>query len=108
METTMRKSLIRLGSLFTFLFIVAVVYAQDSSAGQAAIQSVTDSVKSYVPTVQKLVYSVAGVIGLAGGIRVYNKMNQGDQDVQKSIVMLVGSCIFIIAFAAAIPLFFGV
>jgi hypothetical protein len=35
-------------------------------------------------------------------------MNNEEQDVKKSIMMLVGACIFLIAAAQALPLFFGI
>ena len=38
----------------------------------------------------------------------YMKMNNGDQDVSKSIMMLVGACLFLVAAAVALPKFFGV
>ena len=41
-------------------------------------------------------------------ISVYIKMNNEEQDVKKSIMMLVGACIFLIAAAQALPLFFGI
>ena len=36
------------------------------------------------------------------------KMNNEEQDVKKSIMMIVGACIFLVAAAQALPLFFGV
>ena len=40
--------------------------------------------------------------------RNYIKMNNEEQDVKKSIMMIVGACIFLVAAAQALPLFFGV
>ncbi len=35
-------------------------------------------------------------------------MNNDEQDVKKKIMMVVGACIFLIAAAQALPLFFGI
>ena len=55
----------------------------------------------------KLIYVIAGIVAVLGAISVYIKMNNEEQDVKKSIMMIVGACIFLIAAAQALPLFFG-
>ena len=42
-----------------------------------------------------------------GAISVYIAMNNEEQDVKKKIMMVVGACIFLIAAAQALPMFFG-
>lgn len=90
----------------------AVAFAQDSagdySAGTTALGTVTEEIAKYVPYVTKLCYAIAGVVALVGAISVYIKMNNEEQDVKKSIMMIVGACIFLVAAAQALPLFFGV
>lgn len=102
----------RFGMMLTLLFMVTVVFAQNSagnySAGTTALGTVTTEIAKYVPVVVKLCYAVAGVVAVVGAISVYIKMNNEEQDVKKSIMMLVGACIFLIAAAQALPLFFGV
>lgn len=83
------------------------VEAQSMESGVKAISTASDSIKKYIPVVTKLIYVIAGVIGVVGIISVYIKMNNEDQDVKKSIMMIVGACIFLIAAAQALPLFFG-
>ena len=39
---------------------------------------------------------------------LYTSMNNEEQDVKKKIMMVVGACIFLIAAAKALPLFFGI
>ena len=48
-----------------------------------------------------------GMLSMIGAISVYVKMNNEEQDVKKSIMMIVGACIFLIAAAQCLPLFFG-
>ena len=65
-------------------FCVAGVYAQDTSAGTAALTQVTTDIQKYIPIVQKLVYAIAGVVAVIGAVSVYIKMNNEEQDVKKS------------------------
>ena len=77
-------------------------------AGTTALTTVTEEIAKYVPIVVKLCYAIAGVVAIVGAISVYIKMNNEEQDVKKSIMMIVGACIFLVAAAQALPLFFGV
>ena len=102
----------RFATLCMLLMCVGVVMAQnaagDYSAGVTALGTVTSEIAKYVPVAVKLCYAIAGVVAVVGAISVYIKMNNEEQDVKKSIMMLVGACIFLIAAAQALPLFFGV
>ena len=89
-------------------FAMAQNAAGDYSAGTTALGTVTEEIAKYVPVAVKLCYAVAGVVAVVGAISVYIKMNNEEQDVKKSIMMLVGACIFLIAAAQALPLFFGI
>ncbi len=80
----------------------------DYSQGISAMQTVTVEITKYVPIVVQLCYAIAGVVGVVGAISVYIAMNNDEQDVKKKIMMVVGACIFLIAAAQALPLFFGI
>lgn len=82
--------------------------AGDYSAGTTALGTVTTEIAKYIPYVVKLCYAIAGIVAVVGAISVYIKMNNEEQDVKKSIMMIVGACIFLVAAAQALPLFFGV
>ncbi len=94
------------------LFGKGVTYAQnaagDYTAGTKALGTVTQQIALYVPVVVKLCYAIAGVVAVVGAISVYIAMNNEEQDVKKKIMMIVGACIFLIAAAQALPLFFGI
>ena len=102
----------RFGMVLAMLCMVSVTFAQNSagdySAGTTALGTVTTEIAKYVPVAVKLCYAIAGVVAVVGAISVYIKMNNEEQDVKKSIMMLVGACIFLIAAAQALPLFFGI
>ena len=68
----------------------------------------SEEIAKYVPIVVKLCYAIAGVVAVVGAISVYIAMNNEEQDVKKKIMMTVGACIFLIAAANALPLFFGI
>ena len=82
--------------------------AGDYTAGTTALTTVTEEIAKYVPIVVKLCYAIAGVVAVVGAISVYIAMNNEEQDVKKKIMMIVGACIFLVAAAQALPLFFGV
>ncbi len=99
--------------MFCMMMIVGSVamFAQNAAgnyeAGTTALTTVSEEIAKYVPIVVKLCYAIAGVVAIVGAISVYIKMNNEEQDVKKSIMMIVGACIFLVAAAQALPLFFG-
>ena len=92
------------GSTFAF----AQSAAGDYTAGTQALTTVTEEIAKYVPIVVKLCYAIAGVVAVVGAISVYIAMNNEEQDVKKKIMMIVGACIFLVAAAQALPMFFGI
>ena len=105
------KSLVknpRVAMVAALLLVFTIsTFAQNTEAGIKAITTSTDSLKKYVPVVTNLCYALAGIVAIIGAISVYIKMNNEEQDVKKSIMMIVGACIFLIAAAQSLPLFFG-
>ena len=77
-------------------------------AGTSALEEVASELVKYVPYVVNLCYALAGIVAIVGAISVYIAMNNEEQDVKKKIMMTVGVCIFLIAAANALPLFFGI
>ena len=77
-------------------------------AGISALEEVASELVKYVPYVVNLCYALAGIVAIVGAISVYIAMNNEEQDVKKKIMMTVGACIFLIAAANALPLFFGI
>jgi len=85
----------------------AVTFAQNAAGDYTAGTNATEEIAKYVPYVVKLCYAIAGVVAVVGAISVYIAMNNEEQDVKKKIMMVVGACIFLVAAAQALPLFFG-
>lgn len=92
--------------------IVAVVVCvtaafADASSGRSAITSAATDIKQYVSTVRTLMYAIAGVVAVVGSGTIFFKMNNGEQDVKKTIMLVIGSCIALISLATALPAFFS-
>ena len=77
-----------------------------SKGGAAGFTKATQEVSSYQTPVSNLMKAIAAVIVLVGAFNVYFKMQNGDQDVKKTIMLTIGGCIAFIALSEALPLFF--
>jgi hypothetical protein len=73
------------------------------------LSEVTTQIANNIPYVVKLVYAIAGVVAVVGAnFRLYQNEIMRREDFKKSIMMIVGACLFLVAAAQALPLFFGV
>lgn len=85
---------------------ISVGEAMAGSKGAAGFTKATQEVSSYQTPVSNLMKAIAAVIVLVGAFNVYFKMQNGDQDVKKTIMLTIGGCIAFIALSEALPLFF--
>ena len=97
-----RKGVLALGAL-----TLAVGDAMAASKGAAGFTKANQEVTSYQAPVSNLMKAIASVIVLVGAFNVYFKMQNGDQDVKKTIMLTIGGCIAFIALSEALPLFFS-
>ena len=91
------------------MFVVAVFTCANlwaSSTGAGGFTKATTEISSYQTPVANLMKAIAAVIVLVGAFNVYFKMQNGDQDVKKTIMMTIGGCVAFIAMSEALPLFF--
>lgn len=77
-----------------------------SSKGAGGFSKATSEISSYQTPVSNLMKAIAAVIVLVGAFNVYFKMQNGDQDVKKTIMLTIGGCVAFIAMSEALPLFF--
>lgn len=96
-----RKMLLLAGVL---LLSVSGVSAQGN--GAAGITEATQMVTSYFDPATKLIYAIGAVVGLIGGVKVYNKFSSGDPDTSKTAASWFGACIFLIVAATILRSFF--
>lgn len=82
--------------------------AQVYGNGAAGIEQAENMVKSYFEPATKLIYAIGAIVGLIGGIKVYNKFSAGDPDTARIASAWFGSCIFLIVAATVLKSFFGI
>jgi hypothetical protein len=80
------------------------VFAQNGNEG---IDQATEMVKSYFDSGANLMYAIGALLGLIGGVKVYQKWNHGDHDTGKVAAAWFGSCVFLVVVATVIKSFFG-
>ena len=81
--------------------------AVNAQNGNEGIDQATDMVKSYFDSGANLMYAIGALLGLIGGVKVYQKWNHGDHDTGKVAAAWFGSCIFLVVVATVIKSFFG-
>lgn len=99
-----KRKILRATSTGLFLIIVSTTYSQDGTTG---INQATPMVKSYFDAGANLMYAIGALLGLIGGVKVYQKWNHGDHDTGKVAAAWFGSCIFLVIVATVIKSFFG-
>lgn len=77
------------------------------SWGADALATMHDFVVTMMLYVLYICYAVASVFVIVSALQIYIKMNTGEDGVVKSIVSLVGACLFIIGASIVFPAFFG-
>ena len=90
----------------TILLLLAVTFPM-LAQGADAINAAARTIKDYIPAITTLIYAIGGVVGLIGGIRVYIKWNNGDQDVNKELMMWGAALVFLLIVPTVIKSFFG-
>ena len=88
----------------TLIMTGATAFAQGN--GMAGINEATKMVTSYFDPATKLIYAIGAVVGLIGGVKVYNKFSSGDPDTSKTAASWFGACIFLIVAATILRSFF--
>lgn len=92
--------------LFLSAILIATPYLYAQGNGIAGITEATDMVSSYFDPLTKLILAIGAVVGLIGGIKVYNKFSAGDPDTAKVASSWFGTCIFLIVAATILRSFF--
>ena len=97
--------------LCLFCFIPCTALAKSGgvnySWGADALATMHDFVVTMMLYVLYICYAVASVFVVVTALQIYIKMNTGEEGVAKSIVSLLGACLFIIGASIVFPAFFG-
>lgn len=92
--------------LLAALALLSVYGTFAQGNGGAGISEATQMVTSYFDPATKLIYAIGAVVGLIGGVKVYNKFSSGDPDTSKTAASWFGACIFLIVAATILRSFF--
>lgn len=78
-----------------------------AQGGATAISNAASDITDYWDPVKLILKAVGGLVGFIGGLRVYNKWTNGDQDVNKEILGYGGAMIFLIVVPEFVTAFFA-
>lgn len=92
--------------LFSALALLMSISLSAQGNGTAGINEATQMVTSYFEPATQLIYAIGAVVGLIGGVKVYNKFSSGDPDTSKTAASWFGACIFLIVAATILRSFF--
>lgn len=92
--------------LLAALAMLSGIGASAQGNGSAGINEATQMVTSYFDPATQLIYAIGAVVGLIGGVKVYNKFSSGDPDTSKTAASWFGACIFLIVAATVLRSFF--
>ena len=77
------------------------------SWGADALATMHDYVVTMMLYVQYICCAIAGVYVIVSCFQIYVKMNTGEDGITKSILTLVGACLFLIGAFVVFPAVFG-
>ncbi len=92
--------------LISALTLIMSIPLTAQGNGTAGINEATQMVTSYFEPATQLIYAIGAVVGLIGGVKVYNKFSSGDPDTSKTAASWFGACIFLIVAATILRSFF--
>ena len=97
--------------LFVLLSVPGLVSAKcgavDYSWGADALAKAHDYTVTMMLYIQYMAFAFGAVLSVIGSLQIFFKMNLGEGDVTKSILMLIGGILFMISAMVVFPAFFG-
>jgi capsular polysaccharide biosynthesis protein len=85
---------------------VSSVFAQDGIS--TGINTATTTLKTYITPITSLAYVIAAIVGIIGAIRIYNKWQGGDRDINKEVMGYGGAAVFLLLAPTVVKAIFGV
>lgn len=107
MQSKILRPFILLIGLFSVQSALAKSGGVDYSWGADALALMHDYVVTMMLYVLYLGYAIAVIVAVIASLKIYIKMNVGEEGVMKEILYLVGACIFMISASILFPSFFG-
>ncbi|MGV8135965.1 MAG: DUF4134 family protein [Mangrovibacterium sp.] len=108
MKKLIRKAVkVNKGVYALVAFMVSSVASHAQGDVGSALAAGTSELASYLDPITTLVMAIGGIVGTVGGIRIYNKWNNGDHDINKEILGWGGSALFLILAPLLVKGMFG-
>jgi hypothetical protein len=104
MENILTRKLLPALQTAVLSLMSVLVRAQDGAAG---INEANTKVRSYFGVATTLMYGIGAIIGLIGGIKVYQKWSAGHPDTGQTAAAWFGACVFLVVVATVLQSFFG-
>ncbi|MDD6552143.1 MAG: DUF4134 family protein [Prevotellaceae bacterium] len=95
------------GALVPLLGATAKVGATDYSGISGSLVSMNTWVLDFAYYVIMMIYAIAVLMGLYSATSIYIKIQTGEEGFTRSLIMLIGACIFLVAAVHIFPAFFG-
>ena len=93
--------------MLTALPLSAKSGAVDYSWGASALANAHDYTVTMMLYILYLCYAIAAIMAVISALQIYFKMQNGEGEVTKSIMTLVGAGLFLIGGSIVFPAFFG-
>jgi hypothetical protein len=108
----MKKLILKVGKVKKGVYALAgsmlatmTSYAQGDVG--SALAAGTSELASYIDPITTLVMAIGGIVGIVGGIRIFNKWNNGDHDINKELLGWGGSALFLLLVPLLVKGMFG-
>lgn len=91
----------------TLALVVLAMTPMMAQGGASAISNAASTIRDYWDPIKLILNAVGGLVGFIGGLRVYNKWSNGDQDINKEILGYGGAMIFLLVVPQFVTAFFN-
>lgn len=108
MKTLNYKAYLLLSAmLFLAQPLMATCGTTDYSGNSGRLYNMVVFILTCCSAVLYLLYAIAALLSIYSATSIYIKMQTGEEGFTKSIIVLVGSCIFLLVATIVLPSFFG-
>lgn len=87
--------------------VMATCGTTDYSGNSGRLYNMVVFILTCCTAVLYLLYAIAAILSIYSATSIYIKMQAGEEGFTKSIIILVGSCLFLLGATIVLPAFFG-